>query len=328
MDHPLLEKLAVIVAARDEEASIEACLKSIRRATASATEIYLVDDNSADRTRYLAEQLHLENLCIVMGEGRGPGLARNMAVAKTQKPYIAFVDADAYVNASAFIELLQEFNVSDPNVVGVGGVQHVRENACPREKEVSAFLNAIGGVSDYLGAGDTPAEVAHNPSCLVMYRREDFVALGGFNPHLWPCEDLELDIRFGKAHYRLRKNPRAKVFHKREASYISLIKMMYRYGYGHAQLIRLHGFCQFIHGIPIFLVIFYVIFGFAYAQLSFTQILTASACGYFLTGFYFISRGLGKTAALKAPFILFAIIHSWTLGLLSGFMYKGIAKHE
>src|SRR5689334_7316119 len=85
--------VTVVVAARDEAATIERCVRSLRQQTYPAVEIVVVDDGSTDATGPLAAAA---GATVLAGQARGLGAARNRGMASGGGTIVAFVDADAY----------------------------------------------------------------------------------------------------------------------------------------------------------------------------------------------------------------------------------------
>src|SRR5450755_4219095 len=54
--------------------------------------------------------------------------------------------------------------------------------------------------------------------------------------------------------YSVWRTPDAIIYHHRPNSFGQFMKMMFRYGFGHAQIVKKHGLCQKIHWMPIMFV--------------------------------------------------------------------------
>lgn len=82
--------LSVVVITKNEEANIEACLKS----ALFADEIILVDDDSSDRTREIAARFTDK---IFSRKMENEGRHRNWAYAQARNPWVLSLDADERV---------------------------------------------------------------------------------------------------------------------------------------------------------------------------------------------------------------------------------------
>jgi cellulose synthase/poly-beta-1,6-N-acetylglucosamine synthase-like glycosyltransferase len=239
--------VTVVVAARDEAATIERCVRSLRQQTYPAVEIVVVDDGSTDATGPLAAAA---GATVLAGQARGLGAARNRGTASGRGAIVAFMDADAYAAPDWLNSLVEA--LADPALAGAGGVQLAPDDATAFQRRLQRFLECVGFVSDYVRpSGGAVRPTAHNPGCNSAYRRAVLEAVGGFREDLFPCDDLDLDRRLTLAGYRLGFAPAARVYHYRVRDLAEFRRMMRRYGAGHRQLVALHGRFRLLHWLPI-----------------------------------------------------------------------------
>lgn len=239
--------VTVVVAARNEAATIARCVRSLREQTHRAVEIVVVDDGSRDATGALAAAT---GATVLAGKGRGLGAARNLGTAVARGTIVAFLDADAYA-APDWLAILVEA-LADPALVGVGGVQLAPDDANEFQLRLQRFFDCVGFVSDYVRPSRGKVrETSHNPGCNSAYRRAVLESAGGFREDLFPCDDLEFDRRLTLARHRLGFVPAARVYHYRVRDLAGFRRMMRRYGAGHRQLVALHGRFRLLHWLPI-----------------------------------------------------------------------------
>src|SRR3990170_3218959 len=100
----LLPTLSVVVPARDAEAIVEACLRSVVRQGPAA--VILVDGRSTDGTVEIARRYAD---VIVSDEGRGLPAARSIGARTATTPLVALVDADVILPDGSLAALLAEF---------------------------------------------------------------------------------------------------------------------------------------------------------------------------------------------------------------------------
>ncbi len=91
--------VSVVLIFLDEERFIEEAVQSVRDQTLTDWELILVDDGSTDRSTTIARDLaaHDEMIHYVdhpQHRNRGMSASRNLGVAQSNSPYIAFIDAD------------------------------------------------------------------------------------------------------------------------------------------------------------------------------------------------------------------------------------------
>ncbi len=98
---------AIIIAAYNAEATLARAVRSAL-AEPEVAEVCIVDDASDDGTATLARALASEDqrvTLIALERNSGPSTARNAAIAATQSPWIAILDADDYIWPGRFAAL-------------------------------------------------------------------------------------------------------------------------------------------------------------------------------------------------------------------------------
>ena len=94
-------QLSIIIPIYNVEKYINECLKSIydQKVCDDDFEIIAVNDGTPDKSMMIVEKYALEhdNLRIINKVNEGVASARNVGIAKAIGNYIAFVDADDYI---------------------------------------------------------------------------------------------------------------------------------------------------------------------------------------------------------------------------------------
>lgn len=110
--------VSVIVPMYNCEKYIERCVRSILNQTYSELEIILINDGSNDQTLRIAEALSREDGRIVLltQENQGVAAARNHGLSISRGEYVAFVDADDYIEPDMIESLL---SVADTDTLAV-----------------------------------------------------------------------------------------------------------------------------------------------------------------------------------------------------------------
>jgi glycosyltransferase involved in cell wall biosynthesis len=207
-------EITVIVPARDEEASIEATLRSLIASTGVRMQIIAVNDRSTDATglrmeavasdvaaaggRHTLRILHVAEL---PGGWLGKPHAMAIAAHMAQSPWLLFTDGDVMFHPQALDIALREAEVRDADHMVLTPTVILRTAG---EKAMLATMNALSQwmirlwkvpdprAKDYIGVG------AFN-----MIRREVYQKIGGFEAlRMEVLDDLRMGWLIKRAGYR------------------------------------------------------------------------------------------------------------------------------
>lgn len=122
-------EVSVIIPARNEEASLDACLGSLTRQAGTAFEIIVVDDNSTDRTREIARSF--PGVCIVTPSALPPGwTGKNNALvagsSHARGAWLLFTDADTVHLPGSLSRSLEEAKREGAALLSYSPRQEVR----------------------------------------------------------------------------------------------------------------------------------------------------------------------------------------------------------
>jgi Glycosyl transferase family 2 len=176
--------VAVVIPARQAEATIAACLDSLLAQTFSRWEAIVVDDGSTDATASIAARYAAIDVRIRVITQRPCGIsrARNAGIAATSSEWLLFLDADDWLLPLALERLTAAGNAPSLDAVYGGwvrvtpGGQQIAEPYTPDERTIFVTL-----------AGFCPFAIH---ACVV--RRQAVEQLEGFDPSLQSCEDWDL----------------------------------------------------------------------------------------------------------------------------------------
>jgi glycosyltransferase involved in cell wall biosynthesis len=212
---------SVIVPVYNGAQTLGACLKALSNQTVGGDrfEVIVVDDGSSDGSAEIAAQ---HGATVIRQAHAGPGAARNRGAQEARGQLFLFTDADCEPLPSWVEQMAAPF--ADPDVAGVKGVYCTRQDSL-----VARFTQA-----EYEEKYDRlrrQAQIDFVDTHAAAYRRDVFVALGGFNPDLLRDQDQEFSFRAAKAGHRLVFAPKAVVAHQH-------LTTVWRYAWRKAQIGR------------------------------------------------------------------------------------------
>jgi len=192
-------RLSFVVPVKNDAARLERCLARIvaSRREQADIEMIVADNGSSDGSPDIARGMGARVLSL-------PTLRvaelRNRAAAETTGEFVAFVDADHEIDPGWTVAALEV--LSDESVGGAGALY-----ASPNSSWVQAMYGVLRGRT--VGRGDTLWLGSGN----LVVRRSAFTSVGGFDPALEACEDVDLCQRLTAAGWRLVADERLRSVH-------------------------------------------------------------------------------------------------------------------
>lgn len=218
--------VSVIVCAFNAQSTIRECLEGLKRVDYPDFEVIVVNDGSTDATAAIADEYSVR---LINTPNRGLSNARNTGLEAANGGIVAYLDSDAFPDPHWLKYLAAAF--LDSTYVGIGG-----PNLAPPGLGIVAdcFDNAPGGPAHVL-LSDREAE--HIPGCNMAFRRENLVAIGGFDPTLRIAgDDVDICWRLQDGGGGLGFSPGAMVWHHRRTTLRSYWKQQRGYGRAEALL--------------------------------------------------------------------------------------------
>ena len=179
------DEVTLAICSRERAEMLGAALASFTAVTPPGVQILVVDSASTTAaTRSAAEAAGAD---YVRSDVKGLSIARNLALATSDRPYVVFTDDDCAAVEGWMDPILARFD--DPDVAAVTGrmLDHTlvgRQQASPLRR----YTRTIEGLDAGHGA-------------IMAYRRDRLVELGGFDPvlgagrRLAGAEDLDMFCR-------------------------------------------------------------------------------------------------------------------------------------
>lgn len=186
------ERFSLVIPARNEEKYLPAVLESVRtalqnyRGDRSSIRVIVADNVSTDRTASIAREFGAE---VVSVEKRVIGAVRNGGAAAARGQYVCFADADNPLHPETFNEL--DRLLADTRVA-CGGLGGWPERWTPAMAVFMGMMYPVLVWAMGINGG------------LVFCRREDFIAIGGYDESMLFAEDVKF-VRAIKKHVRARR---------------------------------------------------------------------------------------------------------------------------
>lgn len=243
------EVVTVVVPARDEERTIDACLDSIRAQTYRNLQIVVVDGDSDDDTVEIVRRHQVGDVRVeLLHNGRRLiPTALNIAVAHSRGTWLVRVDAHSTIGPD-YVALAVAL-LRDGRWGGVGGRKDgVGATAVGRAIAV-AMGSRFGVGGSVYHHGTAAREVDHVP--FGAYPVELVRGLGGWNERLVANEDYEFDLRVRRSGRQLLFDPRIAIRWQSRQSLGELFRQYRRYGRGKVDVLALHpGSISPRHAVP------------------------------------------------------------------------------
>ncbi|WP_299582743.1 glycosyltransferase [uncultured Microbulbifer sp.] len=222
-----MSTVSVIIPAYNEERHIGFCLKSLwpLRLRGDLVEVIVVNDGSTDQTAEIAKSFGVK---LLNSPNLGAGGARNIGANNALGELLWFVDADCVVQEDSLDYLL--FHLKNKKNIGVGGSYR---NQLPGKYLPSLIHDEIEHKHSLMNG-----DVDFLASFSVLYRKDAFLASGGFNSEFKKAQDVELSFRLAGSGAHLKFEPKSKVYHFHEENILKYLKVQYMQGFYRIKLYR------------------------------------------------------------------------------------------
>ena|GEM_PF-1792449 len=196
-------KASIIIPAHDAERTIERCIRSLLCLDFSKEdyEVIVVDNNSKDSTKDILDNFR-DSVVYIKEARQGRSFARNAGAQKACGEFLAFVDADVFVEKDWLNNLIEKV---DHTGIGGGSGAVVPSNVDGR-KGINTYRfrhlrRATSGTFNILNLIVDESPMINSAAC--VYKREAFEFVGGFDVMLERHEDIDLSRRVLYAGYNL-----------------------------------------------------------------------------------------------------------------------------
>lgn len=122
-------KISVIIPVYNVESYLDRCINSVVNQTYKNLEIILIDDGSEDNSGALCDlwKIKDERIVVIHTENNGVSCARNEGLDKAKGEFIAFVDADDWLEKDMYTLMVKNIQENDADICFGGHVLTTRE---------------------------------------------------------------------------------------------------------------------------------------------------------------------------------------------------------
>jgi GT2 family glycosyltransferase len=233
--------VSVVVATYDRPAAVERLVRQLaaQNLAGDEFEIVVVDDGSAEAVAPRLQRLAPScALTVLTQENAGAALARRRGIAVARGDLVVVVDDDMQVSPDFVASHLSAHPAGSRRAV-LGSVRLDPARAMPLFERQHA--HALERLAVDVVAGRWALEGTNLYTGNVSFRREDYLAVGGFDPSLMRSEDAELGVRLEKAGVTLCFSDAARAVHSSDhASLEGWMRRAFEYGVWDLRIARKH----------------------------------------------------------------------------------------
>jgi cellulose synthase/poly-beta-1,6-N-acetylglucosamine synthase-like glycosyltransferase len=227
--------VSMIVPAYNEQAGIEACVRSLLAADYPLFEVIVVDDGSTDNTATIVDTFKALGVRVIRQVNAGKPAALNAGIAAARHDILVLVDGDTVFEAATLRRLVEPF--TDSTVGAVSGNAKVgnRRGLIGRWQHIEYVIgfNLDRRMFDVLRCMPTV------PGAIGAFRRTALDAVGGVSDDTL-AEDTDLTMALCRAGWRVIYAPQALAWTEAPTNLDQLWKQRYRWCYGTLQSIWKH----------------------------------------------------------------------------------------
>ncbi|MGW1377533.1 bifunctional polysaccharide deacetylase/glycosyltransferase family 2 protein [Streptomyces sp. NPDC002446] len=229
------EPVTVLVPAHNEEAGIEATVRSLLASTHRDLQIIVIDDGSTDRTAELARGIADPRVTVVQQPNSGKPGALSTGLSYARCDIIVMIDADTVFEPDALHRLIQP--LADPTIGAVSGNTKVgnRRSLLGRWQHLEYVLgfNLDRRMFEVLECMPTV------PGAIGAFRRDALTAIGGISDDTL-AEDTDLTMALWRVGRRVVYEETAIAWTEVPSTFSQLWRQRYRWCYGTLQSMWKH----------------------------------------------------------------------------------------
>ena len=228
MSAPAASDVTIVIPSYGRPGQVRDCLATLARLEGGPYRTLVVDDGSPESLAPICAEAGDWVTCLRQ-ENQGPGIARNSGVSAAETELVLFTDDDCRPRPDWARRMIEAQGRAPMRLAGGAIVNALEENlfSATSQSILTYAYEAFEGFD-----GPFAFFTTNNVCC----RREDFLAVGGFDPAFrFASEDRDLSRRWQDAGGRLVHVPEAVVDHKHGMGARGFWKQHWSYGRGARQ---------------------------------------------------------------------------------------------
>ncbi|MBU1166821.1 glycosyltransferase family 2 protein, partial [Patescibacteria group bacterium] len=223
-----MNKIALVIVTYNATPWIEACLTSLQKQMRRDFDVYVVDNNSQDKTCQIIEEKFPETILIRSKENTGFARGNNIALKKALaagSDYFILLNQDTIVEANFIEEGMKvierpEVGISSPKILYLsnkkiwwaGSKVYRRVDLLLRPQ--FQIATHVSKKEDDTGQFDKECETDYIPGTSLFTKREVLEKAGLLDESFFMySEDLDFSLRVREAGYKLVYTPKTIVYH-------------------------------------------------------------------------------------------------------------------
>ena len=211
-------EIAVMILNHNGLKYLNKCLSSLNNDLYSNKIIYILDNNSTDKSvDYVYNKYPTVNI-MQFKENYGFSYSYDYAIRSLKNKYIAILNNDTYVHEMWLSELYK--NMKEKESIGICGskmLDYLNQNIIDH---AGGLINVIGGGND-IGKGEMDYEKFNKSEYVgfacggaALINKDAYLSIGGFDPKYFLYhEDVDLCWRLWQSGFRVLYVPSAIVYH-------------------------------------------------------------------------------------------------------------------
>ena len=332
--------LATVLPVLNEEAHIEACLRSLLDQSLPSDEhmVMVFDGGSSDKTREIIHSIqeNLDNekdplLQLYDNPERFVPHARNLALKHLPESVTHVLEFNGHIEIdSNHLEQLKSawnrLESAHPNIGGLGCRVIGNEK---KQGKIESILDAtlkspFGGSNGQFAMFDE--EGPTNVPAFALHLRSALEAVNGWDESFLTSQDSDLSMRMLNSGYKLFRTPETLVKMRRRSSFRSWFLMSHRYGFWRTKVLLKHPQRLVLREfLPLIGLLATTLFLMISVNLALIPIIAYGGV-LLLSGLAHYKKGISH--AVGVPFSLFLLHTGFTLGLIDGCVRKGRASRD